>query len=171
MSRSPSQGACWGRACEGRRVIALNKARVGHRYPSYRYEVSREKIREYANATGVSDPQYAADEGDVVAPPMFAACFTVIRGGAGMFGDAELGAHFALVHGSQEYEFHRPVRLGDVLECTPFIADIQWKGRNEFLTLQVDCNDATTGEPVVTSRGVIVFLGSAPQNPEQQEAS
>lgn len=169
MSRSPWPAACWGRACEGRCAIALNKARIGHRYPSYRYEVSREKIREYAGATGVSDAQYSADDGDVVAPPMFAACFTVIRGGGQMFADSELGGHFALVHGSQEFEFHRPVRLGDVLECTPQIADIQWNGRNEFLTLQIDCNDARTGEPVVTSRGVIVFLGSAPQ--EEQEAS
>jgi len=99
---------------------------------------------------------------------MFAACFTVIRGGGHMFADPELGGHFALVHGSQEFEFHRPVRLGDVLECTPQIADIQWKGRNEFLTLQIDCTDAKTGEAVVTSRGVIVFLGSAPQEPEQE---
>jgi acyl dehydratase len=133
--------------------------------------VSREKIREYANATGVSDPQYQADEGDMVAPPMFAASFTVIRGGAPMFGDQELGVHFALVHGSQEFEFHRPVRIGDTLECTPQIADINWKGRNEFLTLQIDCVDADTKEPVVTSRGVIVFLGSAPQETDQQEAS
>lgn len=119
----------------------------------------------------MSDAQYQAEDGDVVAPPMFAACFTVIRGGGQMFADPELGGHFALVHGSQEFEFHRPVRLGDLLECTPQIADIQWKGRNEFLTLQIDCNDASTGEPVVTSRGVIVFLGSAPQETEEQEAS
>jgi len=127
-------------------------------------------MREYANATGVADAQYQAEDGDVVAPPMFAACFTVIRGGGAMFADGELGGHFALVHGSQEFEFHRPVRLGDSLECTPQIADIQWRGRNEFLTLQIDCADAKTGEPVVTSRGVIVFLGSAPEETQPAES-
>lgn len=146
--------------------MPVNESAVGKEFASATYEVGREKIREYANATGVHDPQYQAEDGGVVAPPMFAACFTVIRGGGRMFADPELGGHFALVHGSQEFEFHRPVRLGDVLECTPQIADIQWKGGNEFLTLQIDCNDARTGEPVATSRGVIVFLGSAPQEEE-----
>jgi acyl dehydratase len=120
--------------------------------------VSREKVREYAQATGHSDPSYAAQEGEVVAPPTFAACFTVVRGGGSMFADPELGAHPALVHGSQEYELHRPVRVGDVLECTPWIADIADRGRMELLTLQIDCVDAETGEQVVTSRGTIVFF-------------
>jgi acyl dehydratase len=86
----------------------------------------------------------------------------VIRGGTAIFSDPDLGVHLTLVHGSQEYEFHRVVRAGDVLDCTPSIADIAVKGKNEFLTLQVDCVDADTGDPVVTSRGVIIFLGSAP---------
>lgn len=144
-------------------VIALNTDRIGHRYPSYRYEVSREKIREYAQATGVTDPAYADDAADIVAPPTFAACFTVIRGGDAMFADPDLGAHTTLVHGSQEYEWHRALRPGDVLECTPWIADITVRGRHELLTLQVDCVDAASGEPAVTSRGMLVFLGSAPQ--------
>lgn len=141
--------------------MALNTDRVGHRYPSYRYEVCREKIREYAEATGVDDPAYRDDTADVAAPPTFAACFTVVRGGQAMFADPELGAHRTLVHGAQEYEWHRPLRPGDVLECTPWIAEITARGRNEFLTLQIDCVDVATGSPAVTSRGTIVFLGSA----------
>lgn len=125
--------------------------------------MSREKIREYAFATGVADPHQTAETGDIVAPPGVAACFTVIKGGGAMFSDADLGLHFALVHGSQEFIYHRTVKPGDVLECTPWIADITHRGKNEFLTLQIDCVDAETSEPVVTSRGVIVFLGSAPQ--------
>lgn len=152
--------------------MALNPARVGHRYPSYHYEVSREKVREYALVTGVTDPRATADAAqvpasDVVAPATFAACFTVTRGGAAMFADPDLGAHWTLVHGAQEYVFHRPVRVGDVLACTPSIADIAVRGRNEFLTLLIECVDAATGEPVVDSRGTIVFLGSAPEQPAE----
>lgn len=135
----------------------LNPARVGHRYPAYRYEVSREKIREYAVATGVEDPRSLAEVGDVVAPPTFAACFTVTRGATGWASDPELGAHPALVHGSQEYVFHRPLRVGDVLHCTPWIVEIVSRGRTELLTAQVDCADQA-GEPVVTSRSVIIFF-------------
>lgn len=144
--------------------MALNPARAGHRYPSYRYEVSREKIREYVLATGAdlggSDPGTAlgGDDGDVVATPTFAACFTVMRGGASVVDDPELGAHPRLLHSGQEYEFSRPVRPGDVLECTPWIVDVTSRGRIERLVLQVDCRDADSGDPVVTGRSTLVFL-------------
>lgn len=145
--------------------MALNRERIGTAYPTYTYEVSREKIREYAAALGESDPRYYSDGDDCLAPPTFAACFTVIKGGQPIFTDADLGAHPALVHGSQSYAFgDRPVRPGDVVECTPRIADISARGRNEFLTLEVDCRFADTGERAVLSTGVIVFLGSAPQD-------
>jgi acyl dehydratase len=120
--------------------------------------VSREKVREYAAATGVTDPAIDDDSGPTVAPPTFAACFTVGRNTA-MFSDPELGAHFNLVHGSQSYAFHRPVRVGDTLECTPTITDITAKGGMEFLTLEIACREAGSGEPVVTSRGTIIFFG------------
>jgi hypothetical protein len=144
--------------------MALNRAKVGTEYPTYTYEVSREKIREYAAALGEADPRYYSDGDDCVAPPTFAACFTVIKGGQHLFTDTELGVHPALVHGSQSYVFgERPLRPGDVVTCTPRIADISTRGRNEFLTLEIDGRFADSGEPAVTSTGVIVFLGSAPQ--------
>jgi acyl-CoA thioesterase FadM len=154
---------CRGAACspapsgthQGGTVIALNLDRIGHRYPSYRYEVSREKIREYALATGHDDPRYTADEGPVVAPPAFAACFTIGRSDA-MFADTNLGAHWNLVHGAQEYTYHRPVHVGDVLTCTPVIADISDRGRMELLVLEIECVEAASGDPVVTSKGTLI---------------
>lgn len=143
-------------------VIALNPDRIGHVYPSYRYEVSREKIREYALATGVDDPRCTADPADlalheVVAPPTFAAAFTLGRTDA-LTADPELGWHWNLVHGSQAYTWHRPIRGGDVYDCTPRIVDIVDRGRMELLTYAVDCADAATGEPVVSARSVIIFF-------------
>ena len=143
--------------------MALNRDRVGHTYPAYRYEVAREKIREYATALGESDPRYFSDGDDCVAPPTFAACYTVIKAGAAFIGDPELGGHLALVHGSQSYEFgDRPLRPGDVVVCTPRVADIAVKGRNELLTVEVDCRHEDSGDLAVRSTGIIVFLGSAP---------
>jgi hypothetical protein len=147
--------------------MALNQDKVGETYPSYTYEVTRAKIHEYADALGESDPRYTSDGDDCVAPPTFAACFTVIRGGAALFADPDLGAHPALVHGSQRYSYgDRPLRPGDVLECTPRIADISVRGSNEMLTVEIDCRFKDSGEPAVTSEGVIVFLGSAPSADE-----
>ena len=60
--------------------MALNQSKVGTAYPAYRYEVAREKIREYAMALGESDARYQSDGDDCVAPPTFAAAFTLSRG-------------------------------------------------------------------------------------------
>jgi hypothetical protein len=143
--------------------MALNQAKVGTTYPAYRYEVSREKIREYATALGETDPRYFSDGDDCVAPPTFAAAFTVIKGGMAAFADPDLGVHPALVHGSQSFTWgDRPLRPGDLLECTPSIAAITVRGRNEFLTTVVDCRFAGGDELAVRAEVVIVFLGSAP---------
>lgn len=151
--------------------MALNQDKVGETYPAYTYEVTREKIHEYARALGETDPRYLSSGDDCVAPPTFAACFTVIRGGASLFADPDLGAHHNLVHGSQRYVFgDRPMRPGDLLECTPRIADISVRGANEMLTVEVTCRFVDTGEAAVTSEGVIVFLGSAPTDDEEGAA-
>jgi acyl dehydratase len=137
--------------------VPLNLECIGRRYPSYRYEVSREKIREYAAATGVQIPEELLEDGDLIAPPTFAACLSSGRG-ASWASDPELGAHPALVHGAQEYDFHRPLRVGDVLICTPSIVNIASRSSTEILTAQLDCTDAVTGDPVVTARSTIVFF-------------
>jgi hypothetical protein len=145
--------------------MALNPAKVGATYPTYRYEVAREKIREYATALGESDPRYTAEGDDCVAPPTFVAAFTITRGALDLFADPELGAHPALVHGSQRFVWHgRPLRPGDVLACTPRIASITARGRNEFLVIELDCVHEGSGEPALTAETTIVFLGSAPQD-------
>jgi hypothetical protein len=151
--------------------MALNRAKVGTTYPPYTYEVSREKIHEYATALGETDPRYTSHGDDCVAPPTFAASFTVTKGGASAFADPDLGVHPALVHGSQRYVYgDRPLRPGDVLTCTPKIADIQVRGRNEMLTLEVDCRFADDDALAVRSEAVIVFLGSAPAADEEGAA-
>lgn len=142
--------------------MALNRDKVGTVYPAYTYEVAREKIREYATALGEQDPRAFSDGDDCTAPPTFAACFTITKGGEAAFSDPELGTHPALVHGSQSYTYGpRPIRPGDVLTCTPRIADISTRGANEFLVIEVECV-ADDGTHVVTSEATIVFLGSAP---------
>jgi hypothetical protein len=143
--------------------MALNPDKVGTPYPAYTYEVSREKIREYAGALGETDPRYFSAGDDCVAPPTFAASFTIIKGGQAAFADPDLGTHPALVHGSQRYVFgDRPMRPGDVLNCTPRIADISTRGSNEFMVTEVVCVFADSDELAVRSESTIVFLGSAP---------
>jgi acyl dehydratase len=136
----------------------VDKTRTGHRYPSYRYEVSRAKIEEYAAATGFPAPD--AEDAPATAPHIFAACFTVMRGAALLREDDHLGGSGPIVHAGQEYDFHRPVTSRDVLTCTPQITDITDRGAHTYLTLEISCVDERD-EPVVTSRQTIAYLGAA----------
>jgi hypothetical protein len=139
--------------------MALDPSRVGVTYPSYTYEVSREKIREYARALGETDARYFSDGPDAVAPPTFAAVFTIEHGGRAVLEDPELGAHSSLVHGSQAYELGaRPIRPGDLLVCTPRITDLRSRGGSDFLTFEVDCRFDDSGEPAVRSTTMFVFF-------------
>lgn len=138
--------------------MALNVSVAPRTYEPYVYEVAREKIREYASALGETDPRYFSAGDDCVAPPTFAACFTIIKGGQAMFADPELGAHWNLVHGSQRYDFGRPVRPGDVLTCTPTLREVTPRGANQFATLEVDCR-FEDGERACLATQVIVFFG------------
>lgn len=142
--------------------MPLKTERIGHRYPSYRYEVAREHVREYALATGVTDPRYTDDRPDAPAeplavPPAYVACITGARAWDRVMADPGLGAHDRLMHGGQEFEFARPVRIGDVLVCTPVIADVRSLRGLELLTLEVECA-SPDGAPVVTSRARLAFL-------------
>ena len=136
----------------------VDQTRTGHRYPSYRYEVSRAKIEEYAAATGFPAPD--AEDAPATAPHIFAACFTVMRGAALLREDDQLGGSGPIVHAGQEYDFHRQVTSRDVLTCTPQITDITDRGAHTYLTLEISCVDERD-EPVVTSRQTIAYLGAA----------
>ena len=138
-----------------------NKARAGHQYPPYFYEVSRTKIEEYAAATGYLLP--TSDDPDIplVAPRMFAACFTVMRGAAVLRQDVELAGSGAIVHAGQEFDFGRRVASGERLRCTPTITEIVDRGAHAYLTLSIECLAAQSGEHLVTSRQSIAYLGAA----------
>lgn len=142
--------------------MPLNADRVGHRYPPYRYEVGWEPVRDYAAVTGVTDERYgdAAPDGDatgLAAPPAFVACIAGARAWVRVLDDPQLGAHGRVMHGGQELSFSTPVRVGDVLVCTPEIADLRSLRGMEVLTLAVECV-RPDGTHVVTSRSRLVFV-------------
>ena len=57
-----------------------------------------------------------------------------------------------------------------MLNCTPRIADISARGANEYLVIEVVCEDAD-GHHAVTSQATIVLLGSAPATAADAAAS
>jgi acyl dehydratase len=123
--------------------MALNKDLIGKQWPSVEYEVGREKIREYANAVGETNPIYhdpdAAREAgfrNVVAPPMFCVVYSAPAMGAAIV-DPELGINLAaMVHGGQEFEWGEPVCAGDVITTTPRLADLREKNGMSFYVFE-----------------------------------
>lgn len=150
--------------------MVLNHDYVGTTYDSDQsYLVGREKIREFAAAIGDMNPAFhdvdaarALGYPDVIAPPTFA-FIPAFRAMVGVMGDPALGLDFGrVVHGEESFEYHRPIAAGDELTVHSEIESIEAHGRNEFVGIRQDVA-TTSGEPVVTTRAVIVSRGTALQ--------
>lgn len=116
---------------------------IGKTYPPFEYEVGREKIREYANAVGETNPvhldrQAAQDAGfrDVVAPPMFAVVYSAGSVGPPIF-DEEIGIDFMrMVHGGQEFVWSEPVCAGDTITTETTFRDFTEKDGRKFYVFE-----------------------------------
>jgi acyl dehydratase len=143
--------------------VALDQSFIGRSYPpTSTYEVSREKIREFADAIGDRNPVFhdaeaarAAGHPDVIAPPTF---LTVVNIPAvnTVVADPELGLDYSrMVHGDQAFTYVRPVRAGDKLAIAVTIDDIMDRAGNDFLTVRAEIT-AGDGELVCTTRAQLV---------------
>jgi acyl dehydratase len=116
---------------------------VGKEYDPVTYEVGREKIREYANAVGETNPIYfdreaahAAGFRDVVAPPMFCVVYSAPAVGPAVL-DPEVGINLAaMVHGGQAFEWGEPVCAGDEITTQARVADISERDGRAFYVFE-----------------------------------
>ena len=123
--------------------MAIKTDAVGKSWPPTNYAVGREKIREFAHATGETDPlcldldaARAAGHADLVAPPMFAVVYAMPSLAPAMF-DPEVGIDFArLVHGGQEFAWGELVVAGDEITTTCTLTDVSERAGNGFFTFQ-----------------------------------
>lgn len=138
--------------------------------------VERAPVQHFADAVLSASPIYhspeaakAAGFSSIPAPPTFpfamefAGKFDEIQPADGVvsnpLGEA-IGPLMAkgglILHGEQEFIYHRPVQVGDVLVSEGKIADAyqkESKGRTmTFIVQETDWTDEKTGEPVVTTR-------------------
>jgi acyl dehydratase len=121
----------------------MNESAKGKEYPPFTYEVGLEKIREYANAIGETEPVHhdrdaARDAGfrDVVAPPMFAVVYSTGAVAPGVL-DPEVGINLGrMLHGSQEFVWGEPVCAGDVIETRAQLVDLYEKDGREFYVFE-----------------------------------
>jgi acyl dehydratase len=147
--------------------MPLNQALKGKEYQQVLFVVERDRVVQFADAIGDSsavfrDADAARQAGfeQQIAPPTFVTVMQIMTSGQVVL-DQELGLNYALVvHGEQEYDWRRPVRVGDVLSAVPRIADIYSRGPNEFLVIESEIADAS-GETVVVARSTLLSRGTA----------
>jgi acyl dehydratase len=150
--------------------MPLNRALVGKEYPPVRYEVGREKLREFAESVGETDPIYldedaarAAGHPDIPAVPTFPVVLT-LRVGQKIYNDPELGLDYGrVVHGEQEFSYQRPIYAGDRLLAAGRVATVETKGRHELLAIETSVT-TETGEPVCGALVTLISRGTAPRS-------
>ena len=142
--------------------MPLDESFVGRSWPAETYEVSLEKIREFAVAVGADDPVHhdrdaarSAGHPDVVAPPTFAIAVS-LEAAMVVLDDPDVDLDYSrVVHGEQRFVHHRPIRAGDRLVATTTIDAARTVAGNDLLTARVDLA-TEDGEAVCTATSMLV---------------
>ncbi|WP_375491564.1 MaoC family dehydratase N-terminal domain-containing protein [uncultured Jatrophihabitans sp.] len=146
--------------------MPVNPSIVGRAYPpTDPYRVSREKIREFADAIGDPNPAYrsvaAAQQlghDDIVAPPTFPIVLTIPAGHSAL-DDPDAGIDYSrVVHGEQRFVHERPVLAGDSLRVTVHVDDVRVAAGNDLITTRSEVR-TEDDELVVTGHAIIVVRG------------
>ena len=145
--------------------MPVNAEAVGKQYPPALYAVGREKIREYAAATGETSPvcldleaARAAGYADVVAPPMFVVVYSAPALGPAIV-DPDVGINFAtMVHGGQVLVWGPPVVAGDEITTTASVKEISERGGMGFYVF-ASVSQNQRGETVCTASWTNIVRG------------
>jgi acyl dehydratase len=147
--------------------MAINPEYEGKTFPPTEpYQVSREKLREFADAIGDTNPVYrsraAAQEAgfpDLIAPPTFPILISVAASSKAL-ADPGLNLNYAMVvHGEQRFEYSRPLVAGDVVTAQSTISSIREAGSLSMMTTTTEIR-TVDGEHVCTARSTLVERGS-----------
>jgi len=138
---------------------------AGKAYEPKIYAVGREKVREFANAVGETNPVHldveaarAAGHADVVAPPMFAVVYSAPAMAPAVL-DPEVGINLAMmVHGGQEFVWGKPVVAGDEITTTASVKDISERGGKGFYVFET-VSTSQDGDSVATGTWTNIVRG------------
>ena len=147
--------------------MPLNHELKGKQYQEVTFEVERDRVLQFCDAIGERDPVFrgpdaarAAGFSEQLAPPTFPTVMQIMTSGQVVL-DQDLGLNYAMVvHGEQEYEWRRPLVVGDVLKAVPRIADIYARGPNEFVVIEAEIHDAA-GQVACVARSTLLSRGTA----------
>ena len=157
--------------------MAVDTSVVGRPTSSNRVRIERGPVSFFASALKDRNPIYsdpaaakAAGFDDLPAPPTYSfAMLHMGKAGQEQPPDVTGGSHpmnefmgalmakgGIVLHGEQEFVYHRPIVAGDVLVSSGKIADIyerESKGKTmTFIVMETEWRDEKSGEPVVTEK-------------------
>lgn len=125
----------------------MKRALAGKTYPPVDVSLDAERVAAFAKAIG--------HPGDDV-PPTFVTAPELAAGLANVLSDRELGLDLSRVlHGEQEYEWGRPLVVGETITAEATIEDVRSKGGLRFLRLRTDVRDES-GRTVAVGRSTLV---------------
>jgi acyl dehydratase len=157
--------------------MAVDTSVIGKPTGAYRVRVERGPVEFFASAVKDTNPVYhdpdaakAAGFDSIPAPPTFSFAMQHM----GRFTEEQppdptggvnpmhtlMGSLFAkggmVLHGEQEFQYHRPIEVGDVLVGEGTVLDVyekESKGATmTFIVIETAWRDEKTGEPVLTEK-------------------
>lgn len=140
--------------------MALDELK-GRDLGTQRVVVERAPVPVFARALG-DDPERYRSEGAPVPPtyPFVMAYWGTVEGEVAGLPIGELRSRGMILHGEQEFTYHRWPVVGDVLTGHRTISDVYERDTSsahmEFYVMETDWRDAESGEPVVTDRFTLI---------------
>jgi hypothetical protein len=139
----------------------------GSELGSTKVRVESGPVRAFATAVKDGAPQYR--EENAIVPPTFPFSWSywgTIEGSTkGLPIDKLRGPGRMILHGEQEFVYHRQPKVGDVLEGTARISDVYEKDSSsalmEFYVQETSWKDASTGEPVCDVKFTLIVRDTA----------
>jgi acyl dehydratase len=151
--------------------MALDPSFVGRKGGRARIVIERSATANFARAVKDTNPAYsdaraaeAAGFDGIPVPPTFLVgstywgAFTELQpDDPGTNPVGEVVAEYArqgglLLHGEQAYTYHRPLRVGDVLDVESEVMETYEKGTMTFTVCETRYTDGETGELVAAAR-------------------
>ena len=155
-------------------AIAEDIIGTHYRYPDY-FEVSREKIREFARAVKDEHPAHHTEEGaKAIGYDSLVASLTFLAV-AGRKVQLEIFKQFAIpinmervLHRDQKIKFHRPILAGDRLYFDSYLDSVIEAHGTVVAEIRGEASDVD-GNAVITS--VVTVIGEAAHDDEADEVS
>ncbi len=132
--------------------MAIDSNLIGQSSPPQTFEVTREAVQRFMEATG--DPALQSKEPLQYAPLTFPTTFRVRVPGLELD-----GSKMQLLHGEQEYTYTRQLRIGEQVTCVVRVADVRERsGKSGPMTFLITEATGTDSErqPVFTGRSTLI---------------